>query len=201
MLSPRRVTQLEANQDTRTTSKPDNNQENTNILMLLDKKYAQLGIYTKTTAAYKCPADRIMVRNGGVLRPRVRSISMNGWMGPNAPAWNDGFITFKKTLQIVKPGPSQALVFLDEREDSIDDGYYAVNMIRGGGAQLVNFPGSFHNGAGGLTFADGHAEIHKWLDPRTVPPFQKGKKREFTNMGNNRDLTWLQDHATSSIKD
>ena len=179
----------------------DNNQENTNILMLLDKKYAQLGIYTKTAAAYKCPADRIMVRNGGVLRPRVRSISMNGWMGPNAPAWNDGFITFKKTLQIVKPGPSQALVFLDEREDSIDDGYYAVNMIRGGGAQLVNFPGSFHNGAGGLTFADGHAEIHKWLDPRTVPPFQKGKKREFTNMGNNRDLTWLQDHATSSIKD
>ncbi|MBI3417905.1 MAG: hypothetical protein HY043_21640 [Verrucomicrobia bacterium] len=126
---------------------------------------------------------------------------MNGWIGPNAPAWNDGFITFKKLGQIVKPGPSQLLVYLDEREDSIDDGYYAVNMIKGAGAQLVNFPGGFHNGAGGLSFADGHAEVHKWLDPRTVPPFQKGKKREFTNMSNNRDLTWLQDHGTSSSKD
>ena len=180
----------------------DNNSENTNTLMLLDhKRFAQLGIYTKTAAAYKCPADRIMVKNGGVLRPRVRSISMSGWMGPNAPAWNSDFTVFAKTIQIVKPSPSQALVFLDEREDSIDDGYYAVNMIKGAGAQLVNFPGSFHNGAGGLTFADGHAEIHKWLDPRTVPPFKKGQKREFTNMSNNRDLAWLQDHATSSIKD
>ena len=178
----------------------DNNPDNTNILLILDPKFAQLGVYTKTPAAYKCPADRIMVKNGGVLRPRVRSISMNGWIGPNAPAWNDGYIVFAKATQIVKPSPSQALVYLDEREDSIDDGYFAVNMITGGGAQLVNFPGSFHNRAGGLSFADGHAEVHKWLDPRTTPPFKKGQKREFTAMKDNRDLIWLQEHATSSKK-
>jgi prepilin-type N-terminal cleavage/methylation domain-containing protein len=179
----------------------DNNADNTNILLILDPKYAQLGIYTKTPSAYKCPADRIMVKNGGVLRPRVRSISMNGWMGPNAPAWNPGFTVFAKTSQLVKLGPSQALVYLDEREDSIDDGYYAVDMTKGGGAQLVNFPGSFHNRAGGLTFSDGHAEIHRWVDPRTTPPFKKGQKQQFTVMKDNRDLAWLQDHATSSIKD
>jgi len=179
----------------------DNNPDNTNILLILDPKFAQLGAYTKTPAAYKCPADKITVKNGGVLRPRVRSISMNGWMGPNAPAWNPGYTVFAKTSQLVKLGPSQALVYLDEREDSIDDGYYAVDMTKGGGASLVNFPGSFHNRAGGLTFADGHAEIHRWIDPRTTPPFKKGQKREFTAMKDNRDLTWLQDHATSSIKD
>jgi prepilin-type processing-associated H-X9-DG protein len=64
---------------------------------------------------------------------------------------------------------------------------------------LVNFPGSFHNGAGGLTFADGHAEVHRWLDPRTVPPFKKGQKREFTSMRNNRDLEWLWAHGTSKV--
>lgn len=174
----------------------DNNPDNTNTLLLLDSHYAQLGRYTVTAAAYKCPADRIMVRNGGVSRPRVRSISMSGWMGPNSPPWNPGYTTFAKTVQIVNPPPSEALVFLDEREDSIDDGYFAVNMDRAAW-ELVNFPGSFHNGAGGLTFADGHAEIHKWVDPRTVPPFQKGKKREFTSMKDNRDLAWLWAHATS----
>ena len=179
----------------------DNNADNTNTLLILDQKFAQLGIYTQTPGAYKCPADRIMVKNGGVLRPRVRSISMSGWMGPNSPSWNDGYIVFAKTSQITKPAPSEALVYLDEREDSIDDGYYAVNMTKGSSAQLVNFPGSFHNGAGGLSFADGHAEIHKWVDPRTTPPFKKGQKREFITMKDNRDLAWLQDHATSLKKE
>src|SRR6185437_720638 len=183
----------------------DNNPDNTNVLLILDPKYAQLGVYTKTAGAYKCPADRILVKNGGVLRPRVRSISMNGWMGPNAPAWNPdpklGFIVFAKTAQLTRLSPAQALVYLDEREDSIDDGYFAIDMTKGSGSILVNFPGTFHNGAGGLTFTDGHSEIHRWLDPRTTPPFKKGQKREFTNMKDNRDLIWLQDHATSSIKD
>jgi prepilin-type N-terminal cleavage/methylation domain-containing protein len=175
----------------------DDHPPNTNVLHILDPKFAQLGLYTKTAGAYKCPADKITVKNGGVLRPRIRSISMNGWIGPNAPAWNPGFTTFSKTAQFTELPPTQALVYLDEREDSIDDGYYAIDMTKGAGAILVNFPGSFHNGAGGLTFSDGHSEIHHWLDPRTRPPFKKGQKREFTNMKDNPDLQWLQDHATS----
>ncbi len=179
----------------------DNNADNTNLLLILDEKFAQLGLYTsKTPGAYKCPADKITVKNGGVSRSRVRSISMSGWMGPNAPAWNPGYVVYSKVSQMVKLSPTQALVFLDEREDSIDDGYYAVNMDKAAW-QLVNFPGSFHNGSGGLSFADGHAEIHRWVDPRTTPPFKKGQKREFTAMKDNRDLVWLQQHATETIKD
>jgi len=124
---------------------------------------------------------------------------MNGWIGPNAPAWNPGYVTYSKVSDMAKLPPSSVLVFLDEREDSIDDGYYAVNMDRSQW-QLVNFPGSFHNGAGGLSYGDGHSEIHHWIDPRTRPPFKKGQKQQFTSTPNNRDLTWLQDHATESIK-
>lgn len=173
----------------------DNNADNTNTLLILDRQYAQLGIYAQTAGAYKCPADRITVKNGGVTRPRVRSVSMSGWIGHNAPPWNPGYTTYAKLSQMSRPGPSQTLVFFDEREDSIDDGYFAVNMETAS-PQLVNYPGSFHNGAGGLTFADGHAEIHRWLDPRTKPPFKKGQKREFTSMTGNKDLTWLQERAT-----
>src|SRR5262249_41185695 len=58
----------------------DNNADNTNKLLLLDPRWAQLGNYTRIAAAYKCPADRITVKNGPLTGPRVRSISMNGWM-------------------------------------------------------------------------------------------------------------------------
>src|SRR5881392_4061273 len=80
----------------------DDHPPNTNVLHILDPKFAQLGLYTKTAGAYKCPADKITVKNGGVLRSRVRSISMNGWMGPNAPAWNKDFKVFAKVGQLTK---------------------------------------------------------------------------------------------------
>ncbi|TMP96797.1 MAG: hypothetical protein E6L09_14465 [Verrucomicrobia bacterium] len=76
-------------------------------------------------------------------------------------------------------------------------------MTTGGSAIIVNFPASYHNGAGGATFADGHAEIHKWLDPRTKPAQQIGDqktKKEFTISKDNRDLMWLQERATYKYK-
>ncbi len=173
-----------------------NNPVNTNTLYILDPKYAQLGIYTRTAAAYRCPADNIRVKEGGQLYYRSRSISMNGWVGPNAPAWNTGFITFVKSDDMKALGPSDTLQFLDERPDSLDDGYFAVDMAAGSSAELVNFPGTFHAGAGGLTFGDGHCEIHRWRDPRTLKAQVQGFKEQFTMTPNNPDLIWLQAHAT-----
>ncbi len=176
------------------------NPDNTNVLYLLDPRYAQLGVYTKTHLAYKCPADKIRVKIGGAYYPRVRSMSMNGWMGWNAPPWDGAteYWTFTRLHELVTPGPAKTLVYLDEREDSIDDGYYAISMReQGGSAKLINFPASYHNKAGGLSFADGHADIKRWLDPRTTPPPRKGFKFEFAPSPNNRDVAWLQERATS----
>jgi len=124
---------------------------------------------------------------------------MNGWMGwPNPNPWTPGYQIFRKTTDIVRPSPSEAFVFIDERDDSIDDGYFAIAM---GGNQIVNLPASYHGGSGGVTFADGHAEIHRWASSVVLAPqqigTQKGKK-EFKEVdSDNPDLFWLRAHATS----
>jgi prepilin-type processing-associated H-X9-DG protein len=104
-----------------------------------------------------------------------------------------------KLSGIINPGPAKAFVFLDERWDSIDDGFFGVDMVDVGPAILIaNYPASYHNGAGGLSFADGHAEIKKWLDPRTKPPFVNHSWAPvYINTPNNPDLIWLQDHCSA----
>jgi prepilin-type processing-associated H-X9-DG protein len=75
------------------------------------------------------------------------------------------------------PAPSGTYVLLDEREDSINNGYYVVMMDgfpnQQSAQRIVDWPSSYHNGAGGFSFADGHSEIHRWLDPRTTPPITR----------------------------
>jgi prepilin-type processing-associated H-X9-DG protein len=87
-------------------------------------------------------------------------------------------------------------VFVDERDDSIDDGEFAIDMVMN---QIVNFPAGYHGGAGGITFADGHAEIHRWRSAELQAAQQtfEGVKHEFTMVpANNVDLVWLRAHAT-----
>jgi prepilin-type processing-associated H-X9-DG protein len=87
------------------------------------------------------------------------------------------------------------------REDSIDWGNFATDM-RGwpdqpGSFGFYDLPASYHNRAGGLSFADGHAEIRRWVDERTTPPLQRdGFVPDIFASPNNRDIFWLQEHAT-----
>ena len=171
-----------------------NNTDNTNTLFLLDSKFSQVGPYLKGAGVYKCVADSSLGTVFGQAYPRVRSMAMSGWMGPNSPAWNSGYQVFGKTTRIISPTPSDAIVFLDERYDSIDDGYFAIDMVT---AQLVNLPAGYHSACSGITFADGHAEIHRWRDRRTLPPLQ-ATFQKFISCPGNPDLLWLQRHATSA---
>jgi prepilin-type N-terminal cleavage/methylation domain-containing protein/prepilin-type processing-associated H-X9-DG protein len=173
---------------------PTRNPDNTNTAFLVDARWSQIGPYLKSAAVYKCVADQSLAIINGQKMPRVRSVSMSSWMGPNTPAWNPGFRVFGKTTDIVGPSPSDALVFLDERSDSIDDGYFAIEEVQ---QQLPNLPAAYHNGASGITFADGHAEIHKWRDGRTVPPLQKTFQK-FVNCSGSVDWYYLAQHGTSS---
>jgi prepilin-type N-terminal cleavage/methylation domain-containing protein/prepilin-type processing-associated H-X9-DG protein len=170
-----------------------NNADNTNTILLVDYHDSQIGPYVKAAGVYKCLADLSMGIFGTGRLPRVRSMAMSSWMGPNTPAWNQGYIVFAKTSDILRPTPSDAIVFLDERSDSIDDGYFAIDMVQ---PQLANLPAGYHNGASGITFADGHAEIHKWHDPRTLPPLSTSFQK-FVSCPGSKDLLWLQIHATS----
>ena len=90
-------------------------------------------------------------------------------------------------------------VLLDEREDSINDGYFALEMDYYpdlGRTRIVDFPGSYHNRAAVFSFADGHSEMHKWIDPRTTPPLSQTDQLQDIPSANNRDVQWLQEHST-----
>jgi len=173
-----------------------NNSDNTNVLLLIDSKFGALGPYIKAAAAYHCLASRITVREGAATYPLVRNVSMSVWMGFRSLPWNDGYRAFRKKSQVVGIAVSDALVFVDERDDSIDDGEFAIDMVAD---QIVNFPAGYHGGSGGVTFADGHAEIHRWRSAELQAPQQANEsvKHEFTAVSaKNVDLVWLRAHGT-----
>jgi prepilin-type N-terminal cleavage/methylation domain-containing protein/prepilin-type processing-associated H-X9-DG protein len=129
--------------------------------------------YNKSEPVYRCPADKIMFNN--IVGVRIRSYSMNGMMGDNLGTAADvhpGVVENKRFSNIRNPGPSQASLFLDEQSDanpafsSIDDGYYAIEYA-GRGPNWRNIPASRNGNGGQLSFADGHAQRLKWLEPTT----------------------------------
>ena len=185
------------------------NADNTNVLNLIGPQ-AQLGNYAKNYHCYRCPADHSVGLVPGVSTPvpRVRSVSMNGWLGYNSEAWDGprGLIVYKKLSEMLHPGPSEIWVVLDEREDSINDGWFAVSMngvATPGGTpnpgqyMIIDFPASYHSGGAGFSFADGHSEIHRWRDPRTMPVLKPGQDLALrVPSPNNPDVAWIHDHTT-----
>ena len=190
------------------------NTDNTNRLFLTDSRYAKLAPYSASAAGiYKCPADRSTVKIGGRPVPRVRSLSMSQAMN-STDDWLNGvhgkpyyttgkkFRIFRKQSDLDELGPSQAFVFIDEHPDGINYGDFAViyrspNELSK--TRIVDMPGSQHNGAGGLSFADGHAEIRKWVDPRTRPKAiygDNGWQTWVTDCPGNQDLIWLSERTT-----
>jgi prepilin-type N-terminal cleavage/methylation domain-containing protein/prepilin-type processing-associated H-X9-DG protein len=159
---------------------------------------------------WHCPGDRsLALTKNKASVPRIRSMSMSIWVGGNegkASDWDSSgkFTVFTKTSAFTDPGPSMTYVLLDEREDSINDGFFVVSMDNSlyakspnlGAIRMVDVPASYHGGAGGFSFADGHSEIHPWVDSRTKPPIKKGTWVQSGVQGNSRDVMWMQEHST-----
>jgi len=184
------------------------NSDNTNTAALKDPKRSKFAYYLTDVEVYKCPADRSSVRIGGKTYPRVRSMSMSQAFGPGDwldPAGAGANVTSKKyrvyykTSDIISPSPSMCWVLLDEHPDSMNAGGFANMMVESpGAARIIDFPASYHNGAAGISFADGHAEIRKWVDPRTKPPPKyNGQLALNVASPNNQDMIWLADRTSS----
>jgi prepilin-type N-terminal cleavage/methylation domain-containing protein/prepilin-type processing-associated H-X9-DG protein len=180
--------------------------ENTNIDFLVGPEFAQfgsIGPYTKNAKVYRCPGDKSTVNIDGQTYARVRSVSMNGWVGydtrdwlqPAAPPY---YKLNSKMNDLQNPGPADTWVLIDEREDSINDGWFAVDMVnQGAQSALVDIPASYHNHAASISFADGHCQSKKWMDPRTNPAINRGVPVLHNQYcPNNPDVKWLQDHTT-----
>ena len=158
---------------------------------------------------WTCPGDLSFgIDNRGQRVRRIRSFSMNNWIG--GPGFNlsgtwipkdsHGWIVFRRLADFNALGPVNAMLLLDERADSIDDGCFFVDMrgFEGKSADLViaSYPASYHNRSGNLSFVDGHVEAHKWLDARTMPPLASTDRALNQPSPLNPDIRWLQDHAT-----
>ncbi len=160
-----------------------------------------------STAIYKCPADNYLsaAQQAAGFNKRVRSFSMNCYMGPDNPSpaglWNQGQNDFHpayrqwiKSTQIDQA--AQRFVTIEEHADSINDGWLDNIPAVGSVGFWGDCPASYHNGSCSLSFADGHAESHRWRSSATTfpvtttgyhPPNFTGANGGFT------DFQWLAD--------
>ncbi len=116
---------------------------------------------------YKCPADRRTINypsaNG---QPTIRSMSMNSWMNPisgQGYQTQSRYLVFRRQSDIRRP--VDTWVTVDECPATINDGWFLQDPGNAWNTTWIDIPASYHNKAGGLSFADGHAEIVKWTDP------------------------------------
>jgi prepilin-type N-terminal cleavage/methylation domain-containing protein/prepilin-type processing-associated H-X9-DG protein len=162
--------------------------DNTNTLLLTQ---AKLGSYVGGSAAvFKCPSDHSMARNG----PRDRSYSMNSLVGDPGVLtnkFNPAYVQYFRQSDFANP--SQIFVFLDEHPGTINDGFF---MNRLDDYAWGNLPASFHAGAAGLSFADGHVESHHWVVPATCPPVVNGVLVLLFAANPPTDFQWLKDRST-----
>jgi prepilin-type N-terminal cleavage/methylation domain-containing protein/prepilin-type processing-associated H-X9-DG protein len=135
-----------------------------------------LFFYNQSLGIYRCPADKSTVRDQGKIQ-RTRSYSMS-WFINMWPNPTDEFHRYNwhRFNQIRNPGPSQALVFVDEHENSIQQGLFALNHPNAytwpdtTTWTWISYPAFRHGNAGTVSFADGHAELWAWKEPTTVKP-------------------------------
>jgi prepilin-type processing-associated H-X9-DG protein len=190
----------------------------TNWTLLNDPTVCSMADYIKAPGVYKCPGDIVPCAFG----ERVRSVSMNGALGnktdtvkgttPNGRIYYGSGASqapessgAEKMIDLNTTGPANVYVVLDEQADSLSAGTDATFAFDPGPAtsqeQWRDLPASYHNGAGSLSFADGHSEIHKWsnrgvtggqtaypVTGTTAEPWKTGPM-----MRSSEDFEWMQD--------
>jgi len=146
---------------------------------------------------YKCPGDNIPSANG----QRLRSYSMNGQMGAVYITTHNldiGALQYVKEADLIRPVPSEAFLFADENPDSLQDGYLQIDSQYGG---FPDVPAAYLGGACGFSFADGHAEVHKWatsaLTSIVVAPPKVVHNPQVLGATKNADWLWFSQRAAA----
>ena len=182
-----------------------NNKANTNKNYLLTSKIAP---YTKNPGIYKCPADIYLCRESGTMMPRVRSVGMNGFIegggyATDAPHkagdshWFAGWWSYQKMSDIRNPPPSKLWVFVDEHPDSINDGWTITDVTNPNA--WTDLPASYHCGAAGFCFADGHAEIKHWQEASTNVKVTQSQYNGFP-APKSRDIQWMIERSSAKSR-
>jgi len=187
---------------TETANWPDN----TNYLLMLGRVVGAspvvsttIGAYTTSPGIYQCPADPIIAPGYGVAR--VRSYSMDFTVGSKSDTetesatYGDYWPNFFKTTDFKVA--SKTWVFSDEHPDSINDGFQCTPTSDGEDDEWSDLPASYHVGACGYAFADGHSEIHKWMNINTDHAIAGNDSwLPLTVIGSKVDIDWAESHAS-----
>ena len=171
--------------------------DNTNVYNLT---FGALGVYVaKTAGVFHCPADQYPAAQGNIRLDRVRSLSMNGFVGDRTSTrqtgvndWYPAFIQYMKVSMLTRPGPASTWLLVDEHPDSINDGWLIPDVVDQ--AKFEDLPASYHNGACGFAWCDGHSEIHKWHGS-TIQPVKMTQYNGFA--GSQGDVTWFALHSAA----
>jgi prepilin-type processing-associated H-X9-DG protein len=163
------------------------------------------GVLAKYTSAalqvYRCPADIYLSpaqRKAGWTM-RLRSNSMNALFGRSdnlassatGRAWFDqSYRQFLKMSDV--PVPAKTWLTVDEHPDSVNDGFFIVNI---NATQWGDLPASYHNGACGFSFADGHAEVHKWRSPTSIYPVKYAFATRAFDAAGRQDFAWYKERV------
>jgi prepilin-type N-terminal cleavage/methylation domain-containing protein/prepilin-type processing-associated H-X9-DG protein len=181
--------------------------------------------YINSYMVYRCPSDTSVINHGGQLLPRVRTVSMNFFLGGfggqglgvSGYSWGSLYPIYMKTTDLIagrSPGPSDTWVFVDERQDCINWPNYTTDMAGNDPSDpslyafSVDMPGMYHNRSASFAFADGHVSMQHWLDLRTTPPyttpnatpdFVGGPASPALPVPHDVDESWLQLHSVTAI--
>ena len=180
-------------------------------------KVGQIYPYVGSPGPYRCPADHSTYKastvtqtypKGGQGNPRVRSMSMNNWVGPVGndvgADWNN-YRVYNKDGDMAVPGPANLWILMDENPYSINDGFM-LELTSGSGKSGVfpiatvwaDYPASYHNNACGILFGDTHAVIHKWTDKVVLNIAAQGQDPPRLNgTAPYTDLDWLMARTTA----
>jgi prepilin-type N-terminal cleavage/methylation domain-containing protein len=182
----------------------DDNTNSTKLTGAAYVSYGSIGQYTKNPSVYHCPGDVSADFDSSL--PRVRSISMNGWFNPgttnssDSEYWTEPFQKFKSPSDIHLKATSDIFVFLDERSESINDGwlwvatggYNSDGTVTADNLEIGDLPAIYHNKCSAFSFADGHCDLHHWIDADTYAL----EPERVQAAPDNDDAAWLMTHAT-----
>lgn len=193
----------------------------TNVNALIDPATSVFAKYIKAPGIYHCPSDKSHINYGQRVRSDAASQAVGTqWAGqcghrPGDPVtgqWLTGANTdcdntwkrYGKSSDMTAPTPSLLWVFLDEHANSINDEGMAVQCAKTtlGAANWVDLPANYHNGACNFSFADGHAEPHKWTGQlRTWPVDWDGNGYPgdpgILTLADLADITWIQQRTSA----
>jgi prepilin-type N-terminal cleavage/methylation domain-containing protein/prepilin-type processing-associated H-X9-DG protein len=144
-----------------------------------------LFLYNRSVKIYVCPSDKS--KAAGTSLPRTRSYAID-W---NLAGGTAGAAVFPwvKYSQIRKPDPDAKIVFVDEQEDSIDNGGFGIHSLTN--YSWFNLPASRHNRTCTFSFADGHTTIHRWKGT-SVLKFTGYNQAVPNNAADREDVLWVE---------